>query len=454
MKKSCRYILCAIVFFVFVSKLAFAKELQYAAPVMLPNVQREMKTAGFWVNRHPYPDRVILTKEKISALNSQIQNELKLTKDIARLPSLMSGKELIVALELLLNEFSKRELYLAGGKSAEKVFYAQMKAGMNLDKIPQEIIPQFGFIVHFADQRFLPTGEGLFSEPGDNEFDELQNSDLDAGEPVAILHTSLDGKWLYTESSLSSGWVEAAKVAIGERADVQRFITKENFAVVIKSKADIFLNPEMTDYDDYVRMGMRFPILSRDDEKVEVMMPKRGQDGALEFVKAFIKRDDVSLGFRDYTPRNVLEQAFELLNAPYGWGGKDGEQDCSRFLQEVFAAIGVFLPRDSKDQAKVGNLLAKFNGKISDEEKLKSLKEKAVGGITILSLKGHIMLFLGMAENSPYAIHATSAYTQKIAGKDVRRVIHRVVVSDLSLSKDTGKKSLLERLNAISILGE
>ena len=234
--------------------------------------------------------------------------------------------------------------------------------------------------------------------------------------------------------------------------DAKRFILKEKFGVIIRPKADIFLNPQMTNYYDYVRMGMKFPILSWDDNKVQIMMPKRSSDGMLEFVKAFIKREDVSLGFREYTPRHILEQAFELLNAPYGWGGKNGEQDCSRFLQEIFSTVGIFLPRDSKNQAKIGTLLAKFDEKISQKEKLKILEEKAIGGMTILPLKGHIMLFLGTVGNSPYAIHATSAYKEKIQGRDVTRVLNRVVVSDLSLSNGTNKKSLLERLTAIRMI--
>ncbi len=44
-----------------------------------------------------------------------------------------------------------------------------------------------------------------------------------------------------------------------------------------------------------------------------------------------------------------------MLNQPYGWGDMYGEQDCSRFLQMVFATVGIMLPRDSKDQAQVSN---------------------------------------------------------------------------------------------------
>ncbi len=55
-----------------------------------------------------------------------------------------------------------------------------------------------------------------------------------------------------------------------------------------------------------------------------------------------------------------------MLNQPYGWGDMYGEQDCSRFLQMVFATVGISLPRDSKDQAQVSNSVVDFDEKSDD----------------------------------------------------------------------------------------
>src|ERR1043165_4725508 len=88
-----------------------------------------------------------------------------------------------------------------------------------------------------------------------------------------------------------------------------------------------------------------------------------------------------------------------------------GEQDCSRFLQMVFATVGIELPRDSKDQAQVSTELASFDEKTANKEKLDAL-QKAKGASSILPLKGHIMLYLGMVNGTPFAIHASSSYSQ------------------------------------------
>jgi cell wall-associated NlpC family hydrolase len=47
--------------------------------------------------------------------------------------------------------------------------------------------------------------------------------------------------------------------------------------------------------------------------------------------------------------------AFRYLNVPYLWGGKSVfGTDCSGFVQQVFKMAGIWLPRDSGDQAELG----------------------------------------------------------------------------------------------------
>ena len=221
--------------------------------------------------------------------------------------------------------------------------------------------------------------------------------------------------------------------------------------MVISPKADIFLDAELKVYSEYVRMGASFPIIDGNEKVVEIKLPVRSSDGTVMFERAFLKKEDTSSGFLDYTPRSIIDQAFKLLNAPYGWGGMYGEQDCSRFLQEVFATVGINLPRDSKDQAKIGTLVKAFDVNVKDEEKLDILKQAFVGA-TILPIKGHIMLYLGQVDGYPFAIHATWGYRERALHGDRVRVLNRVVVSDLSLGEGSKKGSLLRRLKSINIV--
>ena len=59
------------------------------------------------------------------------------------------------------------------------------------------------------------------------------------------------------------------------------------------------------------------------------------------------------------------------------------------------------------------------------------------------------MLYLGMLENRPYAIHAVWAYREPLGEEDQVHVINRVVVSDLDLGDGSKKGSLFKRLTGV-----
>lgn len=414
-----------------------------------------MKTAGFWISHHPFPDKIILTKKEIRTLNLHIEEELELTKDVTKLPSLSSDEELLLSLEKSLNRFNKEKLYLKDGSRVSPLFYKKMKENMNLGGISSEVKIQFGLIVHYADQRVFPTRKGLYAKPKDIDFDELQNSALDIGTPLAVLHTSSDGRWYYVIDPLDSGWVEVEKVALCGLEELKEFVNSQSFVVITKSKAAVFLNSSLTEYHDYMRMGVKLPLYKRTGSGiVQVILPFRETDGTLSRKTAYIRKEGINKGYLPYTARTILQQAFDLLNEPYGWGGMYGEQDCSRFIQEVFATVGIYLPRNSSKQAQVGLLVGEYSGDTPEEIKLKALAGEAIGGITLLKLRGHIMLFLGTVNGCHYAIHDIWAYRDKAWWSDIVRVVNRVAVTDLSLGKGSKKGSLLERLYIIRVISK
>lgn len=423
-----------------------------SVPISIPNTIREMKSPGFWINRHPYPDKLILDESGVALFNVKIEKELNFIINPLNESSQYNGKKLRNDLTKEFSNFSGKKLYTRKEKIADKNFYGPIEQNMNLSAIGEKIDVRYGFLLHYANQRLLPENASLNTLAGDLEFDELQNSSLDAGIPLIVLHESKDGLWVYAQAPSSSGWFEKEKIVFCQVQEFRNLLTKKNFVVIVSGKADIFLDESLSKYYDYVRMGAKFAFNETTNPKVfEIIIPAKTKDEKFFLQKAYIKREDANIGYLAYTPRNIIEEAFKLLNAPYGWGGSGGEQDCSSYIQEIFQTVGITLPRNSSAQGKSGAPLGTFTSS-EEKEKLAILKEEAIPAITILQLKGHVVLYLGIYENNPYVIHETHGYGQRNNSENISMVVNRVIVSDLSLGEGSKKGSLLSRIVNIRVI--
>jgi len=469
------------------------KEKLYASPPgQVPGTTREMKSAGYWIGRDAAADREVMSAAQIAAFNASLR-EAKLTRDVTAVPQTLSGKDVIVEMVMHAANLMQTPKYRTDGQKIEvgrpvaefvelavastlekdsvkrgtlisrmsMMWYALAIANMNLDAVGETVTPTFGFATGFADQRLLPTAEPLYAEPGDVNFDEIQNSDVQLGEPLAVLNTSGDGQWLYTWTATSVGWVRADRVVMCSRQQMIDGLAEraKAFVVVTSAKADVFFDSSRTTLTDSVAMGTVFAVDAVAGQgltdTVAVRIPFRNAEGAMIWTTAYMRSHDVRAGYLKCTARSAMEQAFAMLNAPYGWGGQYGEQDCSRFVQQVFATMGVTLPRNSTDQAKVGLAVGEFTAATTNDEKLAVLA-KAEPGITLLQFgdPNHIGIFLGTVDGRPVMIHATWGYRQIIDGREVVRVLNRVAVSDLSLGENSSKGSLLQRLRHVRAVGQ
>ncbi len=418
------------------------------APTVLPGVEAEMQTPGFWIGRLAEPDRVILSEEEIRELNDDIRTRLRLTKDIAKFAQEFDGPELRAVLQRELDSFRSRTIYAGDGRKVDASFYASVEESMRLASIASRIQVRFALVVCNADQRLLPIAEGLYAEAGDVDFDEVQNSALDIGTPVAILHASADRRWFYAMGPSSDGWIEAEKLALCSQERLRDMMSRP-FVTVVRTKGDIYLDAKLTRHYGFVRMGSKLPLADDSDgDLVAVLLPTRREDGTVQVRTGYLKRRETVAGSLSYTPRHIIEQAFEMLDTPYGWGGANGQQDCSQFVQEVFATVGVHLPRNSSDQARVGPILRCFEPDDSDEDKLEAVLTHPIPGVSLLHTKGHVMLYIGHVSGQPYVIHCVWAYREPGRDADVIRVINRVAVTDLHLGEGSRVGSLLRRLQS------
>ena len=425
----------------------------FPGPSVMPNTARDMKVPAFWISLQPNPDKVIMNAKAIKRFNRNIQDNLQLTTDLAKMADTYSGVTLRKEFQSTLDGYKKGKLYTKEGIRVRKDFFANIEQNIKVAAIPDDVPVAYALVSHYAPQRILPVSEGVYSSKLKQDFDALQNNSIDIGSPAAVLGRTLDGKWFYIQSQYSAGWVESENLVLCSKKQMLSYAERKSFAVVIKAKGQIMLDPGLVKYFDYVRMGSRLPLTKKNSKTSSgaavVIIPSRAEDGSFTLKKAYIKEKDINRGYVPYTPRNIITEAFEMRDTVYGWGGLNGEQDCSGFIQQVFATTGINLPKNSFSQSEVGEMVRTFNKKTEDREKIDALQRSAVGGASILYFGGHVMLFLGEINDNPFVIHDLWGYTEKNGGPEQVRVVNHIVVSDLSLGQGTKKGSLLKRLKSI-----
>jgi len=430
----------------------FSGQSYMGAPTILPGVTPEMNRAGYWISRHPSPDAPILLPEDIARLNDGILQK-KLVNDLA---APMSPAFPAPTTDDIRKEMSDARAWIASLR-----VYDKNGARINPAKLPPPgepyAEPLYCLTVSRTDLRVLPTDEPLFDAPDDPYVDNLQASDLDVGTPFIALGESADGQWLYARTELASGWIRKDAVAFTRADAFLARLARQDTLIATAAKAELWLDPAMTRSAGYVRMGTRLipkngAVTDPDTALIEVCLPTRAEDGSLGEISAWVVAADVSQKPLPFTARSVYDQAFKLLNAPYGWGGMFGEQDCSQFLCEVFATMGVRLPRNSTKQGKTGVAIEGIDAKAAPDAKATRLAEAGIPAATLLRLPGHIMLYLGQSRGEAYAIHETLGYRERLGLRETTRLVNRVTVSTLSLGKGTKKTSHLERLTTAVII--
>lgn len=114
--------------------------------------------------------------------------------------------------------------------------------------------------------------------------------------------------------------------------------------------------------------------------------------------EGFIQRGDVTFNI-DYISRDQLPSfSLRFQGLPYTWGGRSSfGYDCSGFVQMLYRQMGVYLPRDSKDQAKWEGF------------KAISINDLSPGDLIFFGLDESKIRHVGMYLGSDQFIHATVA---------------------------------------------
>ena len=306
------------------------EEMQLLVPAEgpVPGVPPEADFADFWTRKHPDPDGLILTAEEIEEFNAgNPENGLTMV-DIADMPEKIEGANIRKYLSDYAGYLKDSNFFVTGKIPLETAERERIIALMDTSGVAEIITLRFGVVLSRTMGREWPSHIPLMNEENDNEFDYGVTASLDTGTPVALLHTSKDGRWSFVKSPWFMTWIPSSAVAFGDIETVKKFVHCDHRLVAVGDRISVFYSPEERAAIGSIQMGSYLPLRTVGSDFCEVLFPGRAKNGTLAAHIGYVRRSsDMSVGYLPYTARNVYRQCFTLFGRRYGWGGMYGDRD-------------------------------------------------------------------------------------------------------------------------------
>lgn len=432
----------------------------HAASPAIPGLTASMLSPDHWIAQLDAPDAVVLDAAAIDAQNMAMRRDDASIQDPLALPDRLDRRTVADWIEALSTRPTAPRFTVDGQVDA-----ATLDGWMDalaLDALPAQVTPRFGLVVRRANLRAFPTATRVFSRPGDTDIDRFQEDALFPGAPVAVLHASRDGDWLFVVSERYRAWVETTHIAIGTRDAVASYAARAADGVVVTgATARTVFTPEAPAVSDVqLEMGVRVPRADRDATRVLhgqvpafghiVELPVRGDDGALSFMPALLPASaDVADDVLPYTRAALIRQAFKFLGERYGWGHAYNARDCSGFVSEIYRSVGILLPRNTSAQATSPALnRIEVPADMPHAQRLQLLRDADVGDMVFIP--GHVMMVIGHVDGEPWVIHDTAGMSVRDAGGAIARLpLNGVVVTPVTPMLSGADGTTIDRITSI-----
>ena len=332
-------------------------------------------------------------------------------------------------------------------------FFDEMKSSSDFENYLK--LNKRAITLEEVNVRAFPTDRPLLRDPqkaGEGfPFDYLQNSTIHANKPLLVTHYSKDKEWAHIFSSFAYGWVKVNQIAFLEKRHTdlwqkaeQVLVTKEN-EPIYSLKGDFLFKS---------KIGMMFALIDENESEYTVLTVSSYKNTQPLFLKSKISKRSAHKGILSFSTKNMNLIVDEMLESNYGWGGMYGQRDCSSTLRDLYIPFGIWLPRNSYQQSKVGDVLSLEE--LSDEEKIITIKEKAVPFKTLLYKKGHIVLYVGTFNNDIIVFQNTWGIRTKENGIEGRFIVGKTIFSTLGVGKNLKnydeEAGLLQNLTSMNTL--
>lgn len=462
MKSTRRIILTAIIMSgLFAAAQGIGQEAKpQHAPDALPGVEPAMLAADYWIALQSDADDIIMTPDEIRRFNEKVRTKRVVFSDYfgktdplkenyitssanglvmnllqpLEFPDTVPGDSVRVRLEknadLLYNPvplYGSSDFY----DNRNAIYDTRMKddvvRNMNMAAIPATVNVRFGIVVNHALIRQYPTPVPGYSDI-EGRLDRFQLTDCLIGNPVAVLHESVDGEYLFVACPLARGWVSAQDIALADRKTVKGLTEDANFLMATGHRVPVYGDSGHRNFARYFYFSATMPLVKKTGAGYTVEMPIRKSDGSLGVDNGYIKPDaDVHIGYLPYTKRNMLVQIFKLMGTPYGWHGQDNKRDCASTMRVLLRCFGIKVGKNPSFILSASDHQYRMNPALGMEEKMaEAAKLEPV--VTLAGNSGHIVMFLGKGANGKlYFIHQAGWNYKDENG--IRRIVGRVTIN-------------------------
>lgn len=313
----------------------------------------------------------------------------------------------------------------------------RIEENRNLSALSEQETPDisYGILMENAAVRSFPTDERLTADNAAENFDYFQESLLFMGEPVALLHTSLDGRYTFVQGLNYSGWIRTECIQVCGAPLAQAVWNCADFAVI----TDHFCEIDGQENEKLLRMGTVLPLLGETEEGYILPSFCSRQeadgcfvlsDGELRYYRAAEAPGDVpvlwacektipksaaNIGYLEFTEDNILLLAANMIGNSYSWGDENIGYDCSSTVGSIYRCFGIVLPRNSGILKYTGAQVTDLTG-MSAAEKRAYITALPAG--TILVMPGHAMMYIGeqdilvsgQEQKTPAMLHCVTGY--------------------------------------------
>jgi len=314
----------------------------------------------------------------------------------------------------------------------EQSFFDEMRENANFEAYGT--INKKAVTLKYSNMRAFPTIRPLLKDPtaaGEGfPFDYLQNSSIHANEPLFISHYTKDKEWAFVFSSYASGWLKSDEFVILKDEHTQDWQKAKQVAITLE-------NEPIYDIDGNFlfksKIGMLFALISEDEDTYTILAVSSYKNRKPLFLKSKISKSIATKEILKFDRENLVSIINEVSKTNYGWGGMYEQRDCSSMLRDMFTPFGIWLPRNSYQQSKIGSVISLEN--LSDEQKIRAIKERAIPFKTLLYKKGHIVLYVGTYSDEIVVFHNTWGIKTKKDEAEGRVVIGGPIFSSLKLGR-------------------